>query len=176
MRGSHITYAFLYYISLTPSCIASESELGHTSPWSGFEICGDNIDKHVRRRHMRSDQQNVSLNYFHSYTIRDRVNLHDVSDVAPANPPTVSDVLKVVLPTESDDGIIRDEFASLLARMVCDNMHYFKKNYGDIVQRHIPHKYEKEMSSKSHVVSVHLILYICCYTGVCVILMYKVEC
>ena len=164
MRGSHITYAFLYYISVTSSSIASESGLAHTSPWSGFNICRDFIDKHVRRRHMRSDQQNVSLNYFHSYAVKDRVNLHDVSDVAPANPPTVSDVLKVVLPTESDDGIIRDEFASLLARMVCDNMHYFKENYVDIVQRHIPHKYEIEMSSKSQVVSVHLILYICRYT------------
>lgn len=68
------------------------------------------------------------------------MNLNDVSDVAPANPPTVSDVQKVVLPTQPDDGVIRNEFASLLARMVSDNMHYLQENYGDIVQRHIPHK------------------------------------
>ena len=38
--------------------------------------------------------------------------------------------------------------------MMCDNMQYFKENYGDIIQQHIPHQYEQEMSSKSEVVSI----------------------
>ena len=33
----------------------------------GYRICGDNIDKTVRPRYMRSDKKNVSLHYFHSY-------------------------------------------------------------------------------------------------------------
>ena len=52
MRGLQVKIlCFVYYISVTPSAVPSESELGHTAPCSGFEICGDNIDKHIRRRH-----------------------------------------------------------------------------------------------------------------------------
>ena len=41
--------------------------------WTGFKIVGDNIDKTVRPRHMRSDRQAESLHYFHSYAVKDRV-------------------------------------------------------------------------------------------------------
>ena len=31
--------------------------------WTGFKIVGDNIDKTVHPRHMRSDRQTISLHY-----------------------------------------------------------------------------------------------------------------
>ena len=80
------------------------------------------------------------------------MNLQNVSDIPPTEPPEVSEALKTLLPTDRDDAVIRDEFAILVARM-CYNMQFFKENYGDVVQRHIPHPYEQEMSSKSELVS-----------------------
>ena len=66
----------------------------------------------------------------------------------------MSEVLEKVLPSDCEDALVRDEFAVLIARMMCDNMQYFKENYSDVVQRHIPHKYEQEMSTKSEVVRI----------------------
>ncbi len=40
-----------------------------------FKIVGDNIDKNVKPRDMRSDYQTRSLHYFHAYAVRDRLNL-----------------------------------------------------------------------------------------------------
>lgn len=76
---------------------------------------------------MRLDRQNKSLHYFHSFAVRDRVNLQNFSDIPPANLPKTSEALKPLLPTDCDDAIIRDEFALLVARMMCDNMQYFKE-------------------------------------------------
>ena len=103
---------------------------------------------------MRSDRQNESVHYFQSYAVKDRVNLTNVSDVAPTKIPTVSEVLEKVLPTDCDDAVVQDEFALLVARMMCDNMPCFKENFSDVVQCHIPHKYVQEMSSKSEVVRI----------------------
>ena len=45
-----------------------------------FQLCGDNIDKSVKRRYMRCDKGNHSLHYFHSYTALDRIDLSGLSD------------------------------------------------------------------------------------------------
>jgi len=41
--------------------------------WSGFKIVGDNIDKNLRRSYQRCDRQTVSLHYFHSCAVGDRI-------------------------------------------------------------------------------------------------------
>lgn len=41
---------------------------------SSFRLCGDNIDKTIRRRFLRSDISNTSLHYFHSYAVLNRVD------------------------------------------------------------------------------------------------------
>ena len=49
-----------------------------------FRLCGDNIDKVVRQRFMRSDStQPDSIHYFHSYAVRDRVDFTYLSEVEP---------------------------------------------------------------------------------------------
>ena len=44
-------------------------------------MVGDNIDKNIRPRDMRTDHQGRSLHYFHTYAVQDRVDLSNVSDV-----------------------------------------------------------------------------------------------
>ena len=45
----------------------------HTTAVTLYKLCGDNIDKAVHQRYMRSDSHGTrSLHYFHSYAIADR--------------------------------------------------------------------------------------------------------
>ena len=49
-----------------------------------YRICGDNIDKSVKHRYMRSDfQGSSSLHYFHSYATADRIDFSKLSDKSP---------------------------------------------------------------------------------------------
>ena len=89
-----------------------------------MKLCGDNIDWTIRPRYIRSDQQTLSVHYFHSYAIKDRVDISSLSDIPPINQPSISEVLSKVIPSARDDSIIHDEFAVLLARMLCSNMKY----------------------------------------------------
>ena len=135
----------------------SDKEQGSSSssvPWNGFKLCGDNIDKNVRRRHVRFDRQTISLHYFHYYAVKDRVNLGTMSDSLPKETPVVKEVIQKILPTSTDDESFLDKFAVLLGRMLCNHITYFKENFGDVVERHIPHLYSQDMSKKSEIVSL----------------------
>ena len=54
-----------------------------------FKIVGDNIDKEVRPKNMRSDYQARSLHYFHSYAVKDRVNLDNFEDQHQTSAPLI---------------------------------------------------------------------------------------
>lgn len=49
-----------------------------------YKLVGDNIDKEVRPRQMRSDHQTRYVHYFHTYALRDRIDLSAISDQAPS--------------------------------------------------------------------------------------------
>ena len=74
------------------------SNLQVPSQVKGVKIIGDNIDKNVTPRFMRSDYQGKSLHYFHCYAAQDRFDLtmpEDYPDI-PANPN-----LEELLPSKS---------------------------------------------------------------------------
>ena len=75
----------------------------------GYHICGDNIDKMIRRRHLRSDRENISLHYFHSFAAENRVNFSEFSDIRPDNSGItyLNNVALSIQPTESDDLALR---------------------------------------------------------------------
>ncbi len=56
--------------------ISQEEETKH----SRFCMCGDNVEKTVRRHFMRSDKGNTSLHYFQSYAVLNRVDSSYLSD------------------------------------------------------------------------------------------------
>ncbi len=85
-------------LSTTPSESSSinlDDFLGYLPPsypltFPSFKLVGDNIDKEVKPRDMRSDHQTKSLHYFHSYAVLDRIDLSGVSDIVTI--PEVSEV------------------------------------------------------------------------------------
>lgn len=120
----------------------------------GFRICGDNIDKNVRRRHMRSERQTDSLHYFHVYAVQNRIDFRALSDVRIDR--SCIDILplaKSLLPTEMDDTMLKSNISTLIARVLCTHLSFFKTCFDGLVDWHMQHRYYKEMSSKSLVVS-----------------------
>lgn len=75
--------------SLSLEVEESNSSQEWQTPWCGFKIVGNNIDKNVRPSHQRIDHQTQSLHYFHSFAVRDRVDLSAYSDQPPKIPPMI---------------------------------------------------------------------------------------
>ena len=83
--------------------------------WCGFKLVGDNIDKNIRPSFQRSNSQTKSLHYFHSFAIKDRVNLQSLSDITPTNPNI--DYSKL-LPSAADITQFKNDAEILVARYV----------------------------------------------------------
>eukprot|EP00731_Ephydatia_muelleri_P017235 Em0010g333a len=58
----------------------------------------------------------------------------------------------------SNDNTLSSNIATLVSRVLCKHMKFFNVSFDDVVQWHIHHKYYKEMSQKSQVVPLGIIL------------------
>ena len=121
----------------------------NTQPRPGYKIVIDNIDKNVRPRHMSIDSQTKSLHCVQLYCVKDRVKFGSLPDVPPSGEKQVYDIL----PTTEEYGKLKDNFAILVARKMTEHLLFFSEDFKGFIQRNIPHKYSREMSEKSEVVS-----------------------
>jgi hypothetical protein len=121
-----------------------------------YTLCGDNIDKSVRRRYQRSDKTTISLHYFHFYGVKNRIDVSHLSNISPAR--TLNEVAKALLlvPSPADDVKLKKNVATLVSRVLVKHMEFFKFCFSDVTCWHIKHPYYKEMSKKSVVVSMCL--------------------
>lgn len=116
-----------------------------------FKVVGDNIDKEVKTRDMRSDHQNKSFHHFHACAVRDRVNMGEFSESVAAPDPT-SVQFDLLFPSKQDENNLHGNMEVLVARTLKKYVPFFKK-YGKGVERHIAHQFCQEMSQKSTIVS-----------------------
>ena len=132
------------------------------SMWVGFKILGDNLDKTIKPHDVRSNNQSQSLHYFNLYAVCDRIDFSLFSCESSIIDPANLD-MSVFLPSAADKDALFDNFTILISRILCG---YFPTlcEYVSSVTQHIPHKYSREMSSKSHVVSTctRNYIYNCC--------------
>lgn len=131
-----------------------ETEDNVASPWNGFRVVGDNLDKTVRPHYMRVDHKTDSLHFFYMFAVRDCVNLSEVPDT----PSSFVDVpvhqlpLDVLLPSSSDYQNLLNNFSVLISRVLVSHLVYFSNTFDGVVTRHISHEHTKEMSTKSETV------------------------
>lgn len=120
----------------------------------GFRLCGDNIDKSICRRHLRSDRRNQSIHYFHAYAVENRIDISALSDVSihVSEFTTLEYASKSVLPRRGDDTMIRENIGILISRVLYQHLDFFNFSLDGVIQWHITHKYYTEMSCKSTVV------------------------
>lgn len=128
-----------------------------------YKLVGDNIDKNVCPRDMRSDHQTQSFHFFHTYAVKDRVDLSRFSDQK--KPPEVFNADEL-LPSSDDRKQLADNYIHLFIRVQMKYMPYFRK-LGKGMPRHITHEYSKEMSQKSEVVGCVNVLTLCVYILIC---------
>lgn len=124
---------------------------------ASYKLCGDNIDKTVRQRYMRVDSRGtLSLHYFHFYGVLGRVTFNHLSPLPPSNISVdPQKAMKILLPSTADDEKLSENFITLISRILVNEIDIFKFSFSDIVEWHISHKYSKEMSQKSKVVSAN---------------------
>ena len=120
--------------------------------WYGYKLVGDNVDKYVKRRHVRSDRCNITIISKHTRLI----DVSSYSDVTPTPPSCISDdIINKLLPSKADDYNISN-FAHHVAVILTEHnniMHFFKVNFADVVKKNIRHKFSLQMGSKSEVIS-----------------------
>lgn len=136
--------------------ILKEPGVPLVNPHKGFRLCGDNLDKNIRRRHMRSDRRTESLHYFLIYAVQNRVDFSALSDVRIDNS-SVTDICSVaesLLPTPLDDQYLKANISTLIARILYSRLNFFGMSFDGLIDWHIKHRYYQEMSSKSVVVSI----------------------
>lgn len=134
--------------------VTIEQEDTSDSGMVGYTLCGDNIDKNVRRRYQRSDKTTISLHYFHMYAVKNRVDFTSESDDCPSCTMNAQDKAIALMPTIDDDQQMRKNISIHMSRVLCTHMEFFKCCLSDVACWHMKHKYYKEMSTKSHVVSI----------------------
>ena len=143
-------------------CHIEQDDEGTSSSLSlvfGYKIVGDNIDKNVRPRYTRQHSKTLSMHCYHSYAVRDRVNISGLSDEVPnlQRVPLLSVPVTDILPSQTDEISIKHNFAILVSRQLVEHMKHFKENYSDVVQKHLVHDYYEEMSQKSEIVRIIIV-------------------
>ena len=122
----------------------------------GYRICGDNIDKTVRPRFMRSDRKNTSLHYFHAYAVQNRIDVSALSDSIESKTYNPESIANMIIPSMSDDKLLRENIAALISRVLVSNLSFFEFSFDKVVDWHIEHQFSLEMSQKSKVVSYYI--------------------
>ena len=130
---------------------------GKESQQRRYILTGDNIDKNITPRDMRTDYQTQSLHYFHAYADLNRIDFTALREETPTSRLLRNLEILAFLPSVADCQALRDNYVVLFARVICDTLstlYPFQKS----VPRHILHKYSVNMSAKSVTVSLTLLL------------------
>ena len=113
----------------------------------GFVISFDNINVQLKRKSMILSAQNRDFHWVNHKMVINRIS---ASELATSRPK--ADLLKVpnlrFIPTIVDHQQQRENYIVLVSRILVD---YFDalEPMNEICIKHIPHKYQKEMSQKS---------------------------
>lgn len=116
-----------------------------------YRLVGDNLDKNVRPRDMRVDHQTRSMHCFHTYGVRDRVDISSLS--SETRLPDDVDLIQLdnLLPSSGDDRELLQNFGVFVARTLMKYVPFFEK-FGKALERHIVHEFSEEMAKRSEVV------------------------
>lgn len=130
---------------------------------STYTIVGDNIDKSIKPRYMRVDSGNRLLHYFHYFAVRDRIDAANLS-VSQPPPPTLTPAKCAIslLPSPDDDKEIKRNITTHISRIIADHLETLGFDCSSLVEWHIPHKYQEQMSRKSEVVRFYFAIHTCC--------------
>ena len=109
-----------------------------------YQIVGDNVDIYQKPTHQTMEKRDKSLHWFQLCAFKERV-----TGIHLPNTPPMTDVLKLPLSTwlpSVDDCLkLREEFATLVERVLVQNLSEFSF-LETCVSQHISHKYSSFMA------------------------------
>ncbi len=123
---------------------------------STYHLCGDNLDKNVKRRYFRADNSpnTRSLHYFHYYAGKDRIDVSDMGEEPiQCKHFDLEQVALSLLPSSEDDRELRKNICVMISRVLYTYVPYFKHTFDGVIEWHIQHEYFKEMCEPSEWVS-----------------------
>ena len=115
-------------------------------------LVGDNIDYEIHARVQSQNHKNRSIHWTHQFAVLDRVQ--DPKLDTEKSQKQVEDIqLEEILPDRNVQSHLVTNWSVIVSRIITKYLIPFKC-FQDVVVRHIPHKYSKEMSQKSTSVSI----------------------
>ena len=122
-----------------------------------FQVVGDNVDVCQKPTHETMDRRDKSLHWFQSCAFKERVTGIHLSNTPPTKD-LVTLPLSTWLPSVGDCLKLREEFATLVERVLVQNLSEFSF-LESLVSKHISHKYSSCMAKKSEIVSIAIQYY-----------------
>ncbi len=99
------------------------------------------------------DLDNDRHDMVQAIAVRDRVNCQHLSDADRGY--TISTARPDLWILSKDDyGKLQSIASHIIKQIICKQMGYFKESYTHLVPKHLEHKYQKEMNTKSTIVSI----------------------
>ena len=136
--------------SFVSSSISESSLSPSTSVPCTYVIVGDNLDKTISSRYMRSDHQRQSIHYCHMYAALDHVSALDLSADHPVGDISTTPLTEF-LPSPADCKVLCENYAVLLRRVVVKKLTFFRV-FEDCIVSHITHEHSDVMKQKSVIV------------------------
>ena len=128
-----------------------------TDSITGYRFYGDNIDKNVKARYLRSDKRGKSIHYFHSFAVKDPIDFTHLPNTPLQRAlPSPRAIAKSLLPSPEDDVALAKNLGTIVSRILTTHMKYFNFTFDGVTERHIQHPHSVEMQHKSTVVSNEL--------------------
>lgn len=117
-------------------------------------LVGDNIDYEIYARVQSQQHRNRSIHWTHQFALLDRVQDPQLDRFSSQKP--VSEIqLAELLPDNDVMANLVRNWSVIVSRVITKYLQPFRQ-LRDVVIRHIPHEYSKEMSQKSDSVSSSL--------------------
>lgn len=117
--------------------------------WNGFVLAMDNLDQNIRPRHQTLSSKTVSMHWSNVIAVKNRCNFSMFED-------EITDAIefdtKYFLPDKDSCAKLIENVAIIAGRILVKYLPAFSK-YSSLISNHIQHKYSKEMSTLSQVVS-----------------------
>ena len=121
-----------------------------------FKFWGDNVDKKKKVRDLRSDHQGNMVHMFSLLVGRSRTPAPELSHINPVNNLTRM-TAKSFLPSSEDITRVKENLVVIVSRVLTQ---YFTKlaSFAKVVPKHIHHIHSAEMSQKSEVYALDVLM------------------
>lgn len=113
------------------------------------KFVGDNVDKQVNVRDIRSDHHGKMVHMFSVLAVKARVSPPALLSDS-ISPVLHTDRVDCFLPSTQDITTIHDDLKVLVSRILCEYINALQE-LKRLVTKHIPHIYSDEMATKSEV-------------------------